>query len=372
MESIDCAVIGAGVIGLAVARALAQAGREVLVLEAEDSIGNHTSSRNSEVIHAGIYYEPGSLKARLCVTGRQALYDYCEARGVPHRRCGKLIVATTPTQHAELHAIRAQAESNGVHDLQWLSGAQARALEPALRAGAALLSPSTGIIGSHAYLLALQGDAEAGGATVVFRSPVAAARVCPDGIELDVGGESAITVRAATVVNAAGLGAQALARRMMGLDATTIPPAHFAKGNYFTLTGKTPFSRLVYPVPEQAGLGVPLTLDMQGRARFGPDVQWLDDEAWARGMDYQVDPRRGDGFYAAIRDYWPGLADGALAPGYAGVRPKLQAKGEPARDFLIQGPREHGVQGLVNLYGIESPGLTSSLAIAAEVARLLA
>ena len=371
MERIDCAVIGAGVIGLAVARALAQAGREVVVLEAEASIGNHTSSRNSEVIHAGIYYEPGSLKARLCVEGKHALYRYCEERGLAHRRCGKLIVATNAAQQAQLDRIRAQAERNGVADLQWLTGAEVLALEPELRVEAALLSPSTGIIDSHAYMLSLQGEAEASGAMLVFKSPVLKGTVVAEGLVVEVGGDSGMEVVAESVVNASGLGAQALSRRIEGLPADSIPPSHFAKGNYFTLNGRTPFRRLVYPVPEQAGLGVHLTLDMDGRARFGPDVEWLEDSAWAEGIDYRVDPRRGDAFYAAIRDYWPGLKQDALVPAYAGVRPKLQARGEAACDFVIQGPREHGVRGLMNLYGIESPGLTASLAIAERVRTLI-
>jgi L-2-hydroxyglutarate oxidase LhgO len=364
MENIDCVVVGAGVVGLAVARALAIAGREVVVLEAEDAIGTHTSSRNSEVIHAGIYYPAGSLKARLCVQGKHALYRYCAERGVPHRRCGKLIVATSARQQAELAAIRAQAARNGVTDLEWLDAPEARNLEPELRCEAALLSPSTGIVDSHAYMLALQGDAEAKGAVVVLKSPVLGGRAGATGIELDIGGDGATTVRAHCVVNSAGLGAQALARRLAGIAAASIPPSHFAKGSYFTLAGRAPFTRLVYPVPEQAGLGVHLTLDLAGRARFGPDVEWV------AAVDYRVEARRGDAFYAAIRDYWPGLADGSLAPGYAGVRPKVQAPGEPARDFIIQGAAEHGVPGLVNLYGIESPGLTASLPIAEQVARL--
>jgi L-2-hydroxyglutarate oxidase LhgO len=361
MEHVDCIVVGAGVIGLAVARGLALAGREVIVLEAEHAIGTHTSSRNSEVIHGGIYYPSGSLKAALCVSGRAALYRYCEERGVPHRRCGKLIIAASESQRPDLERLRAQAQRNGVHDLQWLSAAEIRDLEPEVRGAGALLSPSTGIIDSHAYMLALQADAQARGTIVVLRSPVQAGRALEDGIELEVGGESPMTLLAGCVVNSAGLGAQKLAGRIRGVPVHSIPPSHFAKGSYFTLAGRSPFKRLVYPLPEAAGLGVHVTLDMAGRARFGPDVEWVN------AIDYGVDPRRAAAFYAAIRSYWPGLADGALMPAYAGIRPKLHAPREPACDFLIQGPADHGVAGLVNLYGIESPGLTASLAIAEHV-----
>ncbi len=365
MERVDCIVIGAGVVGLAVARRLALEGREVVVVEAEDAIGTHTSSRNSEVIHAGIYYAPGSLKARLCVPGRQALYAYCEAHGVAHRRCGKLIVAASDEQRPALERLRAQALANGVDDLRELSGAQARAMEPELSCVAALLSPSTGIIDSHAFMLALQGDAEARGAVLVLRSPVDAGRAGSGGIELEVGGEQRTRIRARWIVNSAGLHAQRVAASLAGFPAAQVPPCHYAKGNYYTLAGRAPFSRLIYPIPEAAGLGVHLTLDLAGQARFGPDVEWID------AIDYRVDPRRADGFYREIRRYWPRLPEGALAPGYSGIRPKLQAPGEPARDFLIQGPKDHGIAGLVNLFGIESPGLTASLAIADHVLGLL-
>lgn len=366
MESLDCAVIGAGIIGLAVARALACAGREVVILEAESAIGTHTSSRNSEVIHAGIYYPTGSLKARLCVQGRQALYRFCEDHGVPHRRCGKLIVATRASQHGELEALKRQAEANGVHDLQWLSAAQANEMEPEVRCTRALWSPSTGILDSHAYMLALQGDAEGSGATLALRSPVVSGRTLAGGIELQVGGASPLTVQAKTVVNSAGFRAQQVARCIAGMPEQRVPPCHYAKGHYFTLAGRTPFHHLVYPIPEAAGLGVHVTLDMAGRARFGPDVEWVD------SIDYSVNERRADRFYDAIRDYWPGLPPASLVPGYAGIRPKIQGPGEPAQDFMIQGPRHHGVAGLVNLFGMESPGLTASLAIAGQVLALLA
>lgn len=360
-EAVDCVVAGAGVVGLAVARALALQGREVMVLEAADAIGTGTSSRNSEVIHAGLYYPAGSLKGRLCVQGREMLYDYCAARGVPHRRCGKLIVATSLEQIPSLQGIEARAKANGVHDLVWLDAVAAQALEPALQCVAALHSPSTGIIDSHGLMLALQGDLEHAGGLVALNSPLAQARCTAEGILLQAADGTELLAR--TVVNAAGLAAPDLARRFEGLDPRHVPVPYYAKGNYFTLAGRAPFTRLIYPAPEAAGLGVHLTLDLGGQARFGPDVQWVGDPA-----DLQVDPARGDAFYAEVRKYWPGLADGALLPGYAGMRTKITAPDEPAADFLIQGPAVHGVPGLVNLFGIESPGLTSALAIGAHVA----
>ncbi|HSI57625.1 MAG TPA: NAD(P)/FAD-dependent oxidoreductase [Ideonella sp.] len=367
-EQIDCVVIGAGVVGLAVARELALAGREVVVLEAANSIGTGTSSRNSEVIHAGIYYPPGSLKARLCVAGKRLLYGYCDSHQVPHRRCGKLIVATSAAQVAALQAMRAKAAANGVDGdeaLQPLTREQARALEPELSCTAALLSPSTGILDSHAYMLALQGDAEAAGAMIAFAAPVQGGELSADGLLLDVGGSEPGRWRVNTLVNCAGLGAQQLATSLRGFPAELVPPSFYAKGNYFTLSGRAHFSRLIYPVPEAAGLGVHLTLDLQGQARFGPDVEWVETP------HYPVDPRRADTFYAEVRKYWPGLPDGALQPDYAGIRPKLGGPGEAAADFRIDGPALHGVPGLVNLFGIESPGLTASLAIARHVAGLL-
>jgi L-2-hydroxyglutarate oxidase LhgO len=366
MEDLDAVVIGAGVVGLAVARALVRAGREVVVLETADGIGTATSSRNSEVIHAGIYYPAGSLKAKLCVAGRQALYRYCDEHGVPHRRCGKLLVATDGKQVPKLAAIKAQADANGVTDLVALTPAEARRLEPELRCVAAYLSPSTGIIDSHAFMLALQGDAESGGAMIAFRSPVTGGRVDDDGIALNVAGATPLRVLARSVVNCAGLHAQRLAAALTGFPAAHVPPTYYAKGNYYSLIGKSPFSRLVYPMPNEAGLGVHITLDLARQARFGPDVEWVD------RIDYDVDPRRAAGFYGAIREYWPALKDGQLAPAYAGIRPKLAGPGAPAADFVISGPREHGVRGLVNLFGIESPGLTAALAIGEHVRDLLA
>ncbi len=364
-EKIDCAVIGAGVVGLAVARALALAGREVMVLESEGGIGTGTSSRNSEVIHAGIYYPQGSLKAQLCVQGKEMLYAYADERAVPYRRCGKLIVATSQEQVGELEGIVAKARANGVHDLVVLTRQQALAMEPQLQCVAAVHSPSTGIVDSHALMLSLQGDLENAGGMVALKSPVARAECAGEGIDLFM--EDGTQLHCASVVNAAGLHAPALARRFAGLRADAVPTAYFAKGNYFTLSGRAPFSRLVYPVPEPGGLGVHLTLDLGGQAKFGPDVQWV-----SGPEDLVVNPARGKAFYAEVRKYWPGLQDEALIPGYAGMRPKISGPGQPAADFMIQGPEEHGVAGLMNLFGIESPGLTSSLAIGARVAEMLA
>lgn len=371
MERVECVVVGAGVVGLAVARRLALAGREVIVLEAADAIGTGTSSRNSEVIHAGIYYPTGSLRARLCVSGRDALYDYCATHGVEHRRIGKLIVATEEGQLPKLAAIRAQAAANGVADLTEIDAATAMRWEPNLRTVGALLSPSTGIIDSHGLMLALLGDAEDAGAMLALQSPLLRSHRSAGGFELEVGGAEPMRLACSTLVNAAGLGAWAVARGLEGLDAAHVPPRVLAKGNYYALAaGRSPFSRLVYPVPVEGGLGVHLTLDLAGQARFGPDVEWLGDVAntLEDPIDYAVDPVRADSFYGAVRAYWPGLPDHALVPAYSGVRPKLSGPGQPQADFLIQGPGSHGVEGLVNLFGIESPGLTSCLAIADAVA----
>jgi L-2-hydroxyglutarate oxidase LhgO len=367
MKELDTLVIGAGVIGLAVARELAAAGRDVVIVEAEPVIGSGVSARNSEVIHAGIHYAPGSLKASLCVAGRQLLYDYCRMRHVPFRRTGKLIVATSPEQVERLGSIRERAHANGATELRLIDGDGARRLEPQLSCHGALLSPSTGIVDGHGLMRSLLGEAEDHGALVALGSKVLCGEATPSGIRLSVEAPSETsTLTARTVVNAAGLFAPALARRIEGLDASHVPRPYFAKGNYFTLSGPSPFLRLIYPVPEPGGLGVHLTLDLSGQARFGPDVEWLDIPA-AEDLNYDVDPRRADHFYAAIRQYWPAIADGALAPAYSGVRPKLVPAGTPDADFVIQGPRHHGIAGLVNLFGIESPGLTAALAIAQVV-----
>jgi L-2-hydroxyglutarate oxidase LhgO len=363
MDRVDCIVIGAGVVGLALARHLAYQSLEVVVLEAEDRIGTGISSRNSEVIHAGLYYPTGSLKARLCVEGRRTLYAYCEAHGIAHRCCGKLVVATDESQIEALGHFWARAEANGVEDLDWLEPAEARRLEPEMRCVAALFSPSTGIIDSHGLMRHLRWDAEAAGASVVLRSPVlgGCAKAC--GLEIRVGGDQPMALQAARVFNCAGLGAQAVARAIEGIRLEAIPHLHLAKGNYYGLSGQAPFSRLVYPVPSEGGLGVHLTLDLAGQARFGPDVEWVERE------DYTVDPRRADRFYGEIRKYWPDLPEGALQPAYAGIRPKLHGPGEAAPDFLVQREDAHDVPGLVNLFGIESPGLTACLALAEEADR---
>jgi L-2-hydroxyglutarate oxidase LhgO len=358
------------VVGLAVARALARAGREVVLLEAADAIGTGTSSRNSEVMHAGLYYPPGSLKARLCVRGRELLYAYCAAHGIEHRRCGKLIVATEPAQHSALQALKARAEACGVHDLQALSAGEAQALEPQLRCTAALLSPSTGIVDSHGLMLSLRGEAEAHGAMLALKSPLQRLRRDGDGFVLQVGGDEGMLLRARAVVNSAGLFAVQLAAGFEGLPPQRLPVIRWARGHYFACPGKPAFTRLIYPMPDEAGLGVHVTLDLGGQMRFGPDVQWIDVAA-PGGEDYRVDAARAAPFAEAIRRYWPALPAGALQPAYAGIRPKLAGPGEPAADFVIAGSETHGVPGLVNLFGIESPGLTACLAIADEVAARL-
>lgn len=364
MERVECVVVGAGVVGLAVARALAMSGREVVILEAEDAIGTHTSSRNSEVIHAGIYYPKGSLKARFCVEGRKALYAYCAERGIPHARPGKLIVATAEEEIATLGKLRAAAEANGVTDLVALTQAEVHQLEPDVSCVAGVFSPSTGLVDSHALMAALKRDAEAAGAQVALGTPVRAGRVCDGGIEIEAGGEEAMAVRFRLVVNCAGPWAQEVAHRIEGVPAAAIPPQYFAKGHYFVMPGKHRFRHLVYPVPVPGGLGTHLTLDLGGQARFGPDVQWCE------GVDYGFDESRAASFYASIRRYYPRLPDGALVPGFTGVRPKIAPATSAAPDFRIEGPQQHGVPGLVNLFGIESPGLTSVLAIAAHVGTL--
>ena len=366
MDRVECVVIGAGVVGLAVARRLALSGLEVVVVEAASSIGTGISARNSEVIHGGMYYPTDSLRARLCVAGREALYEYCVSRGIPHRQLGKLIVATEPAHEAKLAAIEQQGQINGAGELVRLTTDQVQALEPQLKCLAALHAPTTGILDSHAYMLALQGDAEDHGAQLAFNSPVLGGRVSDRGFVVAVGGADPVMIECRTLVNAAGLAAQAVAAQFDGLPAPSIPRQVLAKGSYFALTGMAPpFRRLVYPIPPEGGLGIHVTLDLGGQARFGPDVEWTDQ------IDYRVDSERSHAFYQAIRQYWPYLPDGALSPAYAGVRPKLSGPGEPAADFQIQGPAEHGIAGLVSLYGIESPGLTASLAIADHVAEIL-
>ena len=368
MDQVDCVVVGAGVVGLAIGRALAQAGREVIILEAAEAIGTGISSRNSEVIHAGIYYPKDSLMARFCVAGKRALYQFCADHGVPHKNCGKLIVATNEAEAGKLASIEARARANGVEDLRFLTAVEAQALEPALACNGALLSPSTGIVDSHHLMLGLLGDAEAVGASLGLNAPLVGGRAGEAGIALQIGGADPMTLACRLLVNAAGLEAPLIARNIAGMPQEAVPTRYFAKGNYFTLTVRSPFSHLIYPVPEPGGLGVHLTLDLGGQAKFGPDVEWVET------IDYNVDPARGERFYKAIRRYWPDLPDGALQPGYAGIRPKIVPPAIAAQDFVVQTPREHGVAGLINLFGIELPGLTSSLALGdhvAEIARSL-
>lgn len=364
MDSVDVVVIGAGVVGLACAKQLAEAGREVIVLEAETAFGTGISARNSEVIHAGLYYPPGSLKARLCVQGRRALYAYCAERAIAHRRIGKLVVASRAPQLPALEVIAARARANGVDDLHLLDGAGVRALEPELDAAGGLFSPSTGIVDSHGLMQALLADAERYGAVLALASPVLGGQADRDGITLEVGGSAPTRLRARCVINAAGLDAPRLGRALAGPAALRAPQAFYARGVYFSLVGQAPFSHLIYPIPEPGGLGVHLTLDLGGQARFGPDVEWIE------RPDYGVDPARAERFYTAIRHWWPGLEDGRLQPAYAGVRPKIVGPGEVDADFRIDGPAAHGVPGLVHLYGIESPGLTAALAIGARVAAM--
>ncbi len=360
-QAVDAVVIGAGVVGLAVARALALQGREVVVLEALDAIGSVTSARNSEVIHAGVYYPKGSLKGLLCVRGKELLYDYLATRQIEHRRCGKWIVATDDSEVAMLQRVVEQAAANGCRELDWLTPEQVREQEPALRCVAALSSPTTGIVDSHGFMLSLRGEIEAHGGWVALNSPVQSLEPTSGGLLLQVGGVDPMVLMARTVVNAAGHDAQQIARSVPGLEPSCIPRGYLCKGSYFSLSGAAPFSRLIYPVPGAASLGCHYTVDLGGQGRFGPDAEWVDD------IDYGVNPERAVGFYEQIRRYWPGLPDGSLQPAYAGVRPKLQAPGEPAHDFRIDGSDVHGITGLVNLFGIESPGLTSSLAIAEVV-----
>lgn len=364
MEALDCLVVGGGVVGLAVARALALRGREVVVLERHDRIGSETSSRNSEVIHAGIYYPQGSLKARLCVEGRARLYQYCEARDIAHRRCGKLIIATSVDEEPQLEALRQKARANGVSDLIPLSPSEVREREPAVECVAALWSPSTGILDSHAFMLSLQADLESAGGMVVLKSPVLGGEVKAGRLIWDVRDASGtFLVSAKTTVNCAGLGGDRLARAVRGIDRDTVPTYRYAKGNYFALQGHPPFRSLVYPLPGQHGLGIHATIDMGGAVRFGPDVEWVED------IVYDVDPRRGAQFCEAIRAYWPGIAEHLLTPAYAGIRPKINGPSLPAADFVVLDEHQHKIPGLINLFGIESPGLTASLALAEYVAK---
>jgi L-2-hydroxyglutarate oxidase LhgO len=364
-EQIDCAVIGAGAVGLAVARRMALDGREVVVLEAEEAFGTHTSARNSEVIHAGIYYASGSMKARLCVSGKKALYRYCAVHDVKHSNTGKVVVACEEAQVPAMHKYMEQGRTNGVDDLRLLSGGELAELEPNVRAAAGFFSPSTGDIDSHGLMLAYLGDAEDHGAALALASPVLSGSAGTDGIRLDVGGAEAMGIRCRAVINCAGLKAPDVARSIAGVPAQTIPPTYYAIGHYYTFSGKSPFNHLVYPVTRADWLGVHVTIDLGGQVKFGPDFEWID------GIDYRFDERREPLFYEAIRRYFPELQDGALQPGYTGIRPRITGPGEPVQDFMFSGPREHSIPGLVNLYGIESPGLTSSLAIADHVAGLL-
>ncbi len=367
---IDCLVVGAGAIGLACAVEMARRGRAVFVAEASRLVGSGISSRNSEVIHAGLYYPTGSLKHRLCVAGRRRLYSYLVERGVAHLRCGKLIVAACADEEREIIALHQRASANGVEEVSLLAGGEARALESNLSCAAALLSGETGIVDSHGYMTALAAELEELGGAIAFNAPVAGGRVTGGGFEIDIEGAAPSIARCSLVINSAGLGAHALARALEGLDARHIPPLALAKGSYFSCSGRAAFTRLIYPAPVEGGLGVHLTLDLSGRMRFGPDVEWLQSNDPSE-IDYAVDAARAGAFYAAIRRYWPGLRDDALTPDYSGCRPKLSRHNEPAADFRIDGPETHGVPGLVNLFGIESPGLTASLAIGEYAADLL-
>ncbi|MDO6693040.1 NAD(P)/FAD-dependent oxidoreductase [Aliiglaciecola sp. 3_MG-2023] len=365
IESVECIVVGAGVVGLAVARQMAQKGVETIVIESQSQIGTGISSRNSEVIHGGIYYPPNSLKARLCVQGNKMLYAYCDERNINHKRCGKLIVATSESQLQKLTEIKNNAVANSVLDLEFYSKQKVLTLEPELACYGALFSPSTGIIDSHGLMLNLQGDLESAGGAVALGAELRSVDCTKSAFLLDIGGTQNIKVNTKYLINCAGLHAQHIAKRFHGLPQNSVPQIHYAKGNYYALSGKAPFSHLIYPIPESAGLGVHSTLDLGNSVRFGPDVEWVNE------LDYSVDPSRADAFYHQIRKYWPNLKDDSLEPSYAGIRPKLHAKGEEAKDFMIQTESEHGIAGLINLYGIESPGLTASMAIGAMVVEKL-
>lgn len=364
-ETVDCVVVGAGVIGLAVARAMALQGREVIVLEAVNQIGSETSSRNSEVIHAGIYYPPNTLKAQFCLEGKNRLYEYLEERGLGYSRCGKILVATAEDQIEKLKRIMNNGAVIGCDDLAYLEQKDVAELEPEAHAVAGVLSPSTGILDVHEYMYSLQGDLEANGGIIALESPALAVEFTDKGIVVSVGGKEPISLKTDCLINSAGLHAVKLAHNYSDFPKDLIPQYYFCKGNYFSLAGKHPFKHLIYPMPEKAGVGVHLTLDLAGQARFGPDVEWIDE------IEYSVDETRADSFYPAIRQYWPGLPDGALLPSYCGIRPKLQSPDDPWKDFIIQGPEEHKIPGLINLFGIESPGITSSLVLADYVADML-
>lgn len=360
-DVIDVLVVGAGVVGLAVARRMALAGQQVMIVERAAAFGMETSSRNSEVIHAGIYYAPGSLKAELCIEGKEMLYDFCDSRGVAYRRCGKLVVATSAAQRADLERIRDNAERSGMTELVWLDGARVHEMEPDILCNVALFSPSTGIIDSHGYMLALLGEAETHGAMLVCNTEIVGIDRVADGWAVRIAGEADPVVSARTVINCAGLGANALARHIEGLDPVRVPQLRYAKGCYFTYGAKTNFRHLIYPVPEPGGLGTHLTLDLGGQARFGPDVEWVDE------INYDVPESRRDKFAVAVGQFWPNVDSSQLQPAYAGIRPKLSGPGEPNADFVLSGPADHGLEGIINLFGIESPGLTSSLALAERV-----
>ena len=364
MERADWVVVGAGVVGLAVARTLAIAGREVLVLEAEPRIGEHTSSRNSEVIHAGLHYQRGSLRQRLFPRAAHLLYAYCASHGVPHRRLGKLVIARNSEEAQRLRAHLAHAVAAGVSDLQWLEPYEAQKLEPNLACHAAYLSPWSGIVDSHALMLAYRAELEANRGMVVLRAPVTGGAITPGGIEINVGGMAPMTLRCRTLVNCAGHGAPPLARALANFPASAVPRSYFRRGVYFSVTAR-PFERLIYPIHGPGGMDIHAVIDLAGNVRFGPDTEWVD------SLDYSVDPARAEAFYRSIRAFWPALPDGALSPAYAGIRPKISGPGEPAADFVIAGPADHGIPNLINLFGIESPGLTASLAIGEYVAGLI-
>lgn len=362
---VETIIIGAGIIGLAVARRLAMLGKEVLLIEESDAIGTHTSSRNSEVVHAGLYYVPGSLKARLCVSGREALYSYCEQRNVPAKAIGKLIVAVSEAQIPVLEALHKRAMANGVGDVIFLDRADALRMEPEVECFAALYSPSSGIVDSHALMLALQGDAEAHGAQCVLRTSVIGIAYRKAGFEVRTAGSEDMALECRSVINCAGLGAQEIARNTEGYPPNRIPPRFLAKGNYFSVSGKTPFSHLVYPLPVEGGLGIHVTLDLSGRMRLGPDLHWVDK------VDYTPDASLMHNFYAAVTPFWPEIMDRKLSCTYSGIRPKVSGPGSGDTDFLVEGPADHGIEGLVNFFGIESPGLTASLALADHAANKL-